>query len=417
MRRNVSILRAAHTLVVAYFFVGIAAAVGLASTTSTTDPSSHTFTQIDFPGALCTYLEGINNSGDIAGRRWGPLEPTRDYSGFVYKAGSFLPVDVPGAFSTGARGINSFGDVVGFYQATSGVVNGFSYSGGLFTPLTFPGASVTFAEGINDFGKIVGFRNNDGFLYAGGAFTALPRPSGAFWSQPSDINNSDAIVGSFGDLAGTHGFHYQDGVFTTLDAPNSSTSNGKDTSAMGINNSGVIVGGYYQSDWMHHGFVYEDGIFYTFDIPGASYTIATGVNDHGDIVGYYLDASDDCHGFLVNTIPILIDIKPDSSSNSINLRSNGMVPVAIISSPNFDAREVNAATVTVAGASVGLQGKDKKSRCGLQEVNGDRLVDLVCHIPSGELMIDPGDSVVVLRGQTFGGQLIRGEDLISTGPK
>ena len=54
---------------------------------------------------------------------------------------------------------------------------------------------------------------------------------------------------------------------------------------------------------------------------------------------------------------IAIDIKPGSFPNSINLGSNGVVPVAILSTDTFDASTVDPFTVTLAGAAVRMKGK------------------------------------------------------------
>ncbi|MHC4521451.1 MAG: hypothetical protein ACYTAS_22900, partial [Planctomycetota bacterium] len=48
--------------------------------------------------------------------------------------------------------------------------------------------------------------------------------------------------------------------------------------------------------------------------------------------------------------PICIDIKPGSWPNAINQGSNGLIPIAIFSSPEFDATQVDPTTVSLAGA-------------------------------------------------------------------
>jgi hypothetical protein len=60
-------------------------------------------------------------------------------------------------------------------------------------------------------------------------------------------------------------------------------------------------------------------------------------------------------------IEVSIDIKPGSlpNANSINLASAGSVPVAILSSPSFDARTINPDSVSLAGAHVKLVGKSR----------------------------------------------------------
>lgn len=395
------------------YLVAFAMVFGMVPTTSA---MTHSFVQINYPNALCTYLEGVNNSGEVVGRRLGPPATADGYNGFLYRGANFIPIDFPTAFSSGARGINDAGKIVGFYQTAAGKVHGFLYANGSFTPINVPGASMTFAEGINASGKIVGFSDRYGFILDGGLFTPIESPNG-FAVEPSEINDSDAVVGSYGDVDGFHGFIYTAGVFSTIDVPGAWTDTyGTYSLAFGINNSGVIVGGYYEGEWNHRGFLYEDGVFTSFDVPGASYTLATGINDLGDVVGYYLDGRGACHGFLMNTIPVSIDVKPGTYTNSVNLRSNGVIPVAIISSPLFDAQEVNPATVALAGSRVGTRGKSGKYSCSTQEVNGDALPDLLCHVATSGLISEPGDTTVVLRAQTYGGQLVRGEDLIRIVP-
>ena len=59
----------------------------------------------------------------------------------------------------------------------------------------------------------------------------------------SDIDDAGQIVGYFGDSAGTHGFVYTGGSFTTLDAPGAAPPVG--TLAFGINDAGQIVGSFF----------------------------------------------------------------------------------------------------------------------------------------------------------------------------
>jgi len=113
-------------------------------------------------------------------------------------------------------------------------------------------------------------------------------------------------------------------------------------------------------------------------------------------------------------IEVVIDIKPDSDPNSINLGSAGVIPVAILSSETFDATTVDPATVSLAGAAVKMAGKSGKYLSHIEDVNGDELMDLVCQVlTEGLVGIVVGDSVAVLTAETYDGQAIRGEDSIS----
>ena len=72
-----------------------------------------------------------------------------------------------------------------------------------------------------------------------------------------------------------------------------------------------------------------------------------------------------------------IDIKPESMPNTINRGSHGAVPVALLSSADFDV-----ATVDVSSLGFGRTGLEPSlafcSR-GFEDVNGDGLPDSVCH--------------------------------------
>lgn len=119
---------------------------------------------------------------------------------------------------------------------------------------------------------------------------------------------------------------------------------------------------------------------------------------------------------IVSVRTVSIDIKPGSHPNSINLSSGGSIPVAILSSPTFDATQVDPASVSLAGAAVKLRGKGDKYACSPEDVNGDRLLDFVCHVETAQLEIEPGDSIAILEATTIDGARIRGEDLIQIVP-
>ena len=95
--------------------------------------------------------------------------------------------------------------------------------------------------------------------------------------------------------------------------------------------------------------------------------------------------------FLVDTgggpgpITAQIDIKPGSYPNAINLGSNGVIPVAILSDSDFDATTVDPDTVSLAGSGVAVRGKGNKSLAHQEDVNGDGLMDLVVKVETENL--------------------------------
>ena len=112
-----------------------------------------------------------------------------------------------------------------------------------------------------------------------------------------------------------------------------------------------------------------------------------------------------------------VDIKPGSYPNSVNLGSNGVVPVAILSTLDFDATTVDPVTVTLAGADVAVRGKGNRYLASEEDVDGDGLVDLMLHIETENL--DPGtfqDGLAQLTGETYEGEAIEGWDEITVVP-
>ena len=98
-------------------------------------------------------------------------------------------------------------------------------------------------------------------------------------------------------------------------------------------------------------------------------------------------ASDDMV-LTIEIAPLTIDIKPGSYPNSINLGSNGVVPVAILSSSDFDATAIPADTVFLAGSGVAVRGKGNKLMAHEEDVNEDGFIDLVVQVETENL--DPG---------------------------
>jgi len=99
---------------------------------------------------------------------------------------------------------------------------------------------------------------------------------------------------------------------------------------------------------------------------------------------------------------VTIDIKPGSDPNSINLKSKGVVPVAVLTADEFDATTVDPATVLFADAS--------PVRWALEDVDGDGDVDLVLHFKTQNLGLDADSTEATLTGSTYDGQDIQGTD-------
>jgi hypothetical protein len=107
-------------------------------------------------------------------------------------------------------------------------------------------------------------------------------------------------------------------------------------------------------------------------------------------------------------ITVAIDIKPGSSPNSVNPKSKGVIPVAILTTDTFDAATVDPNTVTFGpnGAA--------PVHSALENVDGDGDTDLILHFNTQATGIQCGDTSASLTGETFSGQTIHGSDSINT---
>ena len=96
-----------------------------------------------------------------------------------------------------------------------------------------------------------------------------------------------------------------------------------------------------------------------------------------------------------------------------------MIPVAIFSSEDFNATQVDPDTVLLAGAGaeVQIQGKGNEFMSQKEDIDGDGTIDLILHI--GTANLDPDaiqDGYVVLTGTTYDGQAIEGWDEVTIVP-
>jgi hypothetical protein len=113
---------------------------------------------------------------------------------------------------------------------------------------------------------------------------------------------------------------------------------------------------------------------------------------------------------LVQTTTVTIDIKPGEGPAPINTKSKGTIPVAVLSNSTFDAvTQVDQTSLTF-----GHTGSEKSlAFCsGPQDVNGDGLLDLVCHFNTPLTQFQAGDTKGVLKGKILSGNTIMGSDAV-----
>jgi len=131
-----------------------------------------------------------------------------------------------------------------------------------------------------------------------------------------------------------------------------------------------------------------------FSIPGeVSFSGGTLTGDYGGDGGSF-------ELNFISSVPILlrdpdvseveIDIKPGSDNNSINLKSKGVVPVAVLTTVGFDASTVDPGSVEFAGA--------EPVRWRLCDVDDDGDMDVLFHFKTQELNLEEDSTEATLTG-------------------
>jgi len=108
---------------------------------------------------------------------------------------------------------------------------------------------------------------------------------------------------------------------------------------------------------------------------------------------------------------VAIDIKPGDRKNTINLKSQGVVAVAILGSATFDPLTVDPTTVTLAGAPVATR-RSGVPMTAQGDFNRDGYLDLLLHFRTQDLQLTPTSTEAVLYGTTTTGQRLRGADSV-----
>jgi hypothetical protein len=104
-------------------------------------------------------------------------------------------------------------------------------------------------------------------------------------------------------------------------------------------------------------------------------------------------------------VTVTIDIKPGSATNPINLRSGGLIPVAILTTPSFDATTVDVSTVRFGPGNA----SEAHGHGHVEDVDGDGDLDLMLHFSTAAAAIPCGATSATLTGTG-----ITGTDVVTT---
>jgi probable HAF family extracellular repeat protein len=201
----------------------------------------------------------------------------------------FTLFKLPNSIAQGdfALGINSYRTVVGEFENTDKSVVGFIRFSDGHLNFFAPGAPTWFTS-RNDSKISVGVEytvpNPIGFMLHGSSgVTPIIHPKAMKGTFPTGINHLNAVVGYYLDSNNmAHGFKYSNGTFQDIIYPNA-----QQTTPMGINVHGEVVGGYADLFGVH-GFIHANGKWTLVEYPNVApgTTILNGVSDDGTIIGF-----------------------------------------------------------------------------------------------------------------------------------
>lgn len=116
------------------------------------------------------------------------------------------------------------------------------------------------------------------------------------------------------------------------------------------------------------------------------------------------------------TISPPIDIRPGDESNTINIKSNGHIEVALLSTDSFDALSVDVNSLTFGQTgyedSLSRNPSNGKPRFKIVDINGDGRLDIVVRFEIEDTGFQVGDTLGHLRGRTIDGLLIESSQYV-----
>lgn len=126
-----------------------------------------------------------------------------------------------------------------------------------------------------------------------------------------------------------------------------------------------------------------------------------------------LDWSDFSVDYIRVSVPatlmiVDVDVKPGSEINRINVRSVGVIPVAVLTDPDFSADRIDLSTVTFGRA--GTEAIPVQSALDDVDLDGD--MDMVMTFRTQDTGLQAGDNLARLVGVTLEGRPFEGSDSV-----
>ncbi len=207
---------------------------------------------------------------------------------------------------------------------------------------------------------------------------------GTAWQ--TDENDFSARI----ETTGTNRYNLDSPAYIDLSEANIRLSAG-DTFIIGLTGTGEGSNFQYGMNVTHYDLVRpgryaEPGLY----IPGRLFLDAYQFDQPGD---YMLQGGLDLAFRTYMLVPepttlALFDIKPGSSPNSVNLKSKGVLPVAVLSTDEFDVQDIDLTSLMFGDPLLIDNGGTAVSplRSSLEDVSGDGLLDLTLKFSTRDLV-------------------------------
>jgi uncharacterized membrane protein len=374
-----------------------------------------------------TVIVGFESRGSLG---WQAFRWT-EYEGRVALSGA------PIGFSSFAQDVSADGDVVAGYFYGQGGFSAFRWTAATgFVPL------LSFVEsaaiGISaDGNTIIGYTINDGIGFrwteetGAVAFGEIPR--GFQYHIPAAISaDGSAVVGGLfigppDQHCGAYrwmaveGFKLLGDALETRRSCHHATAVSADGAIVGgadevIDDAGITVGVEAFIWTERKGMARLQDILAAntaLDLRGWTLTSVNSISSNQNsvaIVGGGINPLGNYEGWLARLPPVReveIDIKPEGPLNQINARSSGKIPVALLSTAQFDV----VARMDRTSIRFGRTGKENSlAFCDDKsvDVNGDKLKDLICHFEAVSTDFACTDREGVMTGETKDGNPLAG---------
>jgi uncharacterized membrane protein len=241
-----------------------------------------------------TFPNFNNNRGEIVGASIDVAEVAHGF--YRDRRGNFKTLDFPGALQSSAQSINDHGQIVGIYSpgTSSGRfpdAHAFLLENGVFTNIDVPGAAFTTVNQIDNRGRIVGAYGDAAGLLHGylrdnnGSITTIDIP-GAVATDVQRVTDRNQIIGGYIDAAGvSRGFLLdEDGTFITVEIPPVTLPRATSALPKDI----TFAASSLDPKALHSGFLIADGRVTRLSGPAALFeSIPFNINGRGEVVGIY----------------------------------------------------------------------------------------------------------------------------------